>query len=1084
MKKQTIEYYQNNANELLERYESADVENLHESLLKVFPIGSKLLEIGCGSGRDANFLLKNDYDVYGIDASDAMLKAAELAHPELKGRLTCVTLPNQIGFPNSSLDGVYAIATLMHLSKTEIRQVLFNIFEILKPEGKLLFSVSVCRSDTDENGFDAKGRFFNEIPPQGWMEMCRKVGFEILKTSLSEDGLSRKSIKWFNCLASKSSYDRMPEVLKSEIVNELKELGLSHKDVALRGELFEITAKNVGVLIDYKITEKKNAFSYSDYTKEQNGLMAKYDKLFRFMLNETKDIPKLKDELLKLLNEDFEEESILQRGINRSKEAIDPTCPEALFEQAFIETYGRESLACVSREYPVLDLNGETRWIDYFVKTSKGGIAIEKNGEVWHHPVIIGKTRYGSQLIKQNSIVAYGYKVFRWSLEGMKFKDSFSDEIKSYLGSKESFKLAQGITCNRNLAQYEVKELYDHQKEILAKIENDRSIYGKNSFLIVFPTGTGKTEVMIRDIEREAKKHEIFKALILVPQLSLKNQTIEKVSSAINFLTVGDDRNSQVFVQTYAWMCRYFQSFDADAFHYVVVDEAHHALAPSIRKAISQFAPQTLLGLTATDKRLDSQKLEDVFGTYETQFSLKEAIEKRILATIKAFRLKSNIDLSEVRYNGKDYVASDLEKTVVVESRNNLIVDLLEKYFVSSEPVRKSGIVFCVSVDHANRIAKIMQARGIKAKAISGRDGNSEKYIEEYQEGKIQFLCTCSLLNEGWDSPRTSVIVMARPTMSKVLYTQQIGRGTRKMEGKEALYVIDVVDNYSHANGFKNSPWSIHALLGIPNYLPWGNILNPKVEIDSGNKEEIILAGLYEEERALEVIDLFTFENQYPDHLSTEQMARELFVSTGTVSGWISKKKIEPSVSIPLGNRFIHYFAKDRIDEVRKTMGLKIHNEETQYEDFFEFLKEGDYVYSYKMIMLLSFLAIADKNGECNLDSLVRLYSVFYLTRLKLNLPVDRETCPYKSLEYLEDINSIKKSILQNPFEKYERKRFMYHCKDLNHVAFSPSLWSKINNNTDIPKIKELQFNDLIKYYENLGGIPNRSELEKMWKIS
>lgn len=79
---------------------------------------------------------------------------------------------------------------------------------------------------------------------------------------------------------------------------------------------------------------------------------------------------------------------------------------------------------------------------------------------------------------------------------------------------------------------------------------------------------------------------------------------------------------------------------------------------------------------------------------------------------------------------------------------------------------------------------------------FNGRDSRSEKHIQTYQAGRIQFLATCSLLNEGWDSPRTSVIVMARPTMSKVLYTQQLGRGTRTWPGKESLYVIDVVDNY------------------------------------------------------------------------------------------------------------------------------------------------------------------------------------------------------------------------------------------------------------------------------------------------
>ena len=1074
----TVDYYESHADEIAVKYEHADVEHLHKFLLDTFRVGSKLLELGCGTGRDASFMQDQGYDVYGMDASKSMLRIAETLHPNLRGRLSCIRLPDEIGYCSDSFDGVYSCATLMHLSKVDIRKTLFNIREILKDNGILFFSVSVYRNGINKDGVDPAGRYFNEIAVDNWIAICQQAGFKVVSTFLSNDGLNRGDIKWLNCVAMKSSYKRMSEALKLQIVDALQDMGITYKGSALRGELFEIFSEKIGVLIDYNITNKNTVFAYSDYTKEQNCLMARYEKLFRFIVDETEDIKALRHDLKSLLECDFVEDGIKQRGANRAQTAIDPTHPEALFESAFEETYGRDALKYVTREYPIIDAKGETRWIDYFVKTNNIGIAIEKNGEVWHHPGIIGKRKYLSQLLKQNSIVAYGNKVYRWSLQNMQFKKSFSDEIRSYLGSSELFMYSHGITGSRSFAKY---ELYEHQKEILLQIENDRKDYGKNSFLVVLPTGTGKTEVMIRDIQREAKKTNNFKALVLVPQITLREQIQKELSVSLPFLTVGDDIDSNIFVKTYAWICRNFYAFNPVEFNYIVIDEAHHALAPSIKKAISYFTPNTLLGLTATDQRLDSQKLDEVFGTYEAQLSLKEAIESGILTNIKAFRLESNIDLSEVRYNGRDYITSDLQKTVIVDSRNKLIVDLLERYFVKSDLDQKSGIIFCVSIAHAKRIANLMQHRGISAKAIHGKDRNSDGYIELYQAGRIQFLCTCSLLNEGWDSPRTAVIVMARPTMSKVLYTQQIGRGTRKMEGKEALYVIDVVDNYSYAAGFRNNPWSIHSLLGISDYLPWGNVLRNNSNMVSG--DELILAGLHEEERALKQIDIFTFENQYPDHLSAEQMARELFVSTGTLNNWIKNKKVEPSVSVPLGSKFIHYFAKEKISEIRKKMSLKVHDENTQYDDFFDFLKEGDYVYSYKMIMLLSFLVISDSKGECNLDSLVRVFSQFYLDRFKSNLPVDREKCPYRSIDYLDDMNLVKKSILQNPFEKFERKRFMYHCKDLNHIAFSPRLWRKINNETDLSKIKDLLFKDLIKYYESLGGLGNPSKLKEFWKI-
>jgi len=129
---------------------------------------------------------------------------------------------------------------------------------------------------------------------------------------------------------------------------------------------------------------------------------------------------------------------------------------------------------------------------------------------------------------------------------------------------------------------------------------------------------------------------------------------------------------------------------------------------------------------------------------------------------------------------------------------------------------------------------------------------------------------------------------------------------------------------------------------------------------------------------------------------------------------------------------------------------------------------------------MLSLLKIIDNNGECNLDDLTNEYRFFYKYRLDNNLKVDRENCPYSDIEFLENNNKLKMSILQNPFEKFERKCFMYHSKDLNHIAFSNNLWQQILG--DIDKIKSIFFTDLIKYYKELDGIDHLAELKKHWK--
>ena len=130
--------------------------------------------------------------------------------------------------------------------------------------------------------------------------------------------------------------------------------------------------------------------------------------------------------------------------------------------------------------------------------------------------------------------------------------------------------------------------------------------------------------------------------------------------------------------------------------------EAHHAVAPVLKRVIQYFDTDFTIGLTATDQRPDRKKLETVFGTYSTSLSLKEAMEKGIVAKANVYRIETNIDLSKVRFNGKDYVNADLEKKIRVTSRNELIVDVLKEYFTEGEAGKRQGIVFCVNVSHAN----------------------------------------------------------------------------------------------------------------------------------------------------------------------------------------------------------------------------------------------------------------------------------------------------------------------------------------------------------------------------------------------
>src|SRR5262249_5115552 len=150
-----------------------------------------------------------------------------------------------------------------------------------------------------------------------------------------------------------------------------------------------------------------------------------------------------------------------------------------------------------------------------------------------------------------------------------------------------------------------------------------------------------------------------------------------------------------------------------------------------------------------------------------------------------------------VRFNQVQYNRKDIEATVIVPGRDRLIVDT----YLNNVPGRKA-VVFSVNVRHGEDLAELFRRSGVAARSVSGRMPrvDREKFLTACRNGELGVLCACDILNEGWYCPDVEVLLMARPTLSKVIYMQQLGRGTRKAPGKECLVVIDFVDNSSRYN--------------------------------------------------------------------------------------------------------------------------------------------------------------------------------------------------------------------------------------------------------------------------------------------
>ena len=780
---------------------------------------------------------------------------------------------------------------------------------------------------------------------------------------------------------------------------------------------------------------------YAKYCEMQNKYMAKFNKLYRFNYLDD-NIYKEIEKWLNLTAEDINIEASAKVA-SFDKAHIDSTILEEKFADLFVEAYGNDALCYLKREYPISLADGKNAFVDYVVETKNNKYAIEENGITYHHPQIIGNLKYERQLIKQNTLNLYGFKVYRFSTNNMLNKDQVIDNIKEYLGSKDNFINSIIVKGNRKF------KLYEHQEKILDNINEERK-KGINTSLVVIPTGTGKSQIVIEDLTNLVKQNKIKNVLIMVPSLKVKDDWSKRLDFLNNYLNIEIKLYNAVFISK--------SYLNKDYYDYICFDEAHHAQAFNCKKTLQYFTPRYLIGLTATPERLDGLDLEEIFGEYETSLTLKDAILKDIVTNIRCYRLKTNIDLSEVRYNGKDYNYADLEKTLVIDSRNEIIVDVVKKYFSPQDNFYKQGIIFCVNVSHAKKLEKLFSETKIKAKAVYGGNKNNEEIFNNYKNKKIQFLLTCQLISEGWDSPQTEVIVMARPTLSKVLYMQQLGRGVRKYQGKECLYVIDVVDDYVG----KLSPWNFNSLFKIPIYMPFAG-----VRLESNGPIDIF--GLNETEMTMEEVDIFTFEEKYGDYLSLEQAARELFIGTETLRKWTKENLSFSSLKLPLGNKMMPYYSKEDIINIRKIKGLKEHNNDTILEDFLDFIDENTLTFSFKLIFMLNMFKLANNEGEVNISNLVLEYTYFYQDRLNRGLKIDKDNCVYNN-DYLKDFNKMKKSILANPFEKFERKRFVYYSKDLNIICFNPILWQKLTKDIKEDVIaKENKF--LKEYYENLGGL-------------
>lgn len=318
---------------------------------------------------------------------------------------------------------------------------------------------------------------------------------------------------------------------------------------------------------------------------------------------------------------------------------------------------------------------------------------------------------------------------------------------------------------------------------------------GCNRNLIVLPTGTGKTVTGLA-LAASTNARMLWLAhreeLIYQPRNAARYVSPSTTTGICKAL-VNDISAQWVFasIQT-ASVPKRLAQLAAQHWDLVVVDEAHHAPSDQYTGVLSALGciggTVPLLGLTATPERSDGRSLSAIFDRVVYQLHLRTAIEQGYLAPTEIVSHPINVDLDAIARSGMDFSRADLDVALLQAGVVANVCDAYERH-----ATQHRTCIFTVGVEQSQLITQELQQRGHAAAHIDGASTNRADTLQQFADGNIRVIANCNVLTEGFDDPGLSCIIVARPTLSKSLYLQMIGRGLRKHPLKEHCLIIDLV---------------------------------------------------------------------------------------------------------------------------------------------------------------------------------------------------------------------------------------------------------------------------------------------------
>ncbi|HMV67906.1 MAG TPA: DUF3427 domain-containing protein, partial [Myxococcota bacterium] len=345
---------------------------------------------------------------------------------------------------------------------------------------------------------------------------------------------------------------------------------------------------------------------------------------------------------------------------------------------------------------------------------------------------------------------------------------------------------------------------------------------GHHRNLLVSATGTGKTVMAALDYASLCVGARRPSLLFVAHRRELLDQAMSTFRYALRDATFGElwvdgarpREHRHVFASIQSLAHADLAALSPDRFDVVIVDEFHHAAAPSYRRLLDHLRPTELLGLTATPERADGLSILAPFdGRIAAELRLWDAIDQRRLVPFQYYGVADGTDLREVPFRrGQGYDVDGLTRVYTASDAWARLVlhRLLER---ADDPARMRALGFCVSVAHARFMARVFSEAGVPSVAVWGDSPPEERRdaLLRLREGSVRAVFSVDLLNEGVDLPEVDTLLLLRPTESATLFLQQLGRGLRRAPGKAACLVLDPIGQHRREFRFD---LKLRALLG------------------------------------------------------------------------------------------------------------------------------------------------------------------------------------------------------------------------------------------------------------------------------